>query len=99
MFDTFNEILCELARDGVITDYEYVATNFPQCYRTAAQFTAPLNDHKNPVFKAGLRLEHIESRVVRCPFERDFTENHKDTELFAREYIPTLRSWSEATFL
>ena len=99
MFDTFNEIFSELARDAVITDFEYIATNFPQCYRTAAQFTAPLNDHKNPVFKAGLRLEHIESRVVRCPFERDFTENHKDPELFAREYIPTLRSWSEATFL
>ena len=99
MFDTFNEILCELVRDGVISDHEYMATNFPQCYRTTAQFTAPLNDHKNPVFKAGLRLEHIESRVVRCPFERDFTESHKDPELFASEYIPTLRSWSEATFL
>jgi len=99
MFDTFNEILVELARDGVITDAEYAATNFPQCYRTVAQFTAPLNDPENPVFKAGLRLERVESRVVRCPFERDFTENHKDAERFAREYIPTLRSWSEATFL
>jgi hypothetical protein len=99
MFVTFKEILYELVRDGVISNNEYMATNFPQCYQTTAQFTAPFNDHKNPIFKAGLRLEHIEVRVVRCPFERDFTENHKDPELFASEYIPTLRSWSEATFL
>ena len=48
---------------------------------------------------AGLRLEHVESRVVRCPFEEDFTENHKDSARFAKEYIPTLRSWSEPTFV
>ncbi len=99
MFDTFNELWAELAGEGVITRDEYRATNFPQCYRTVEQFTAPLKDHGNPVYKAGLRLEHVETRVVRCPFERDFTENHKDAERFAREYLPTLRSWSEATFL
>ena len=60
---------------------------------------APLMDPDNPVSKAGLRLEHVESRVVRCPFEQDFAENHKDPELFAREYVPTLRSWSEPTFV
>lgn len=99
MFDTFNELWAELAGEGIITPEEYLATNFPQCYRTVEQFTAPLKDAANPVHKAGLRLEHVETRVVRCPFERDFTENHKDPERFAREYLPTLRSWSEATFL
>ena len=56
MLDTFNEILCELTKDDAITDYEYMATNFPQCYLTAAQFTASLNDHKISVFNAGFRL-------------------------------------------
>lgn len=98
MFDTFNEILDELANDGTITRQEYLNTNFPQCYRTAEQFTAPLNDTSNPVYKAGLRTEHVESRVVRCPFARDF-ESHGDAEKFARDYIPTLRSWSEPSFL
>lgn len=99
MFDTFNELWRGLADEGVITDEEYLRTNFPQHYRTVDEFTAPLNDTENPVYKAGLRLEHVETRVVRCPFERDFTENHRDAARFATEYIPTLRSWSEATFM
>jgi len=36
--------------------------------------------------------------VVRCPFAQAF-EEHGDAERFAREYIPTLRSWSEPVFL
>ena len=99
MFDTFNELWLQLADEGIITRQEYLNTNFPQHYRTVAEFTAPLQDPNDPVYKAGLRLEHVETRVVRCPFEKDFTENHHDARRFAAEYLPTLRSWSEATFL
>ena len=99
MFDTFAGLWQGLVDDGIITAKEFAATNFPQCYRTQAQFVAPLNDKENPVYKAGLRLEQVESRVVRCPFEQDFTENHKDADRFAKEYLPTLRSWSEPTFV
>ena len=42
-------------------------------------------------------MEHMETRVVECPYEVDFRE-HGDPARFAREYIPTLRSWSETTF-
>lgn len=99
MFDTFNLLWRQLADEGAITDTEYLNTNFPQCYRTEAEFTAPLDNQNNPVYQAGLRLEHVESRVVRCPFEQDFNDNHKDAARFAEEYIPTLRSWSEPTFM
>jgi len=99
MFDTFSRLWKSLVNDEIITEDEYRDTNFPQCYRTEAEFVAPLKDEQNPVFKNGLRLEHVESRVVRCPFEQDFAENHKDPVRFAREYIPTLRSWSEPTFV
>lgn len=99
MFDTFAELWAELVSDGTISKQEYLNTNFPQCYRTEAQFVAPLMDSNNPAYQAGLRLEHVESRVVRCPFEQDFTENHHDADLFAEEYVPTLRSWSEPTFV
>jgi indole-3-acetate O-methyltransferase len=98
MFDTFNEIWAGLAAEGVITQAEYLATNFPQCYRTVAQFTAPLKDSASPVYRAGLRLDHVETRVVGCPFARDFAE-HGDAARFAKAYIPTLRSWSESTFM
>ncbi len=98
MFDTFNELWADLAAEGVITPEEYDSTNFPQCYRTVAQFVAPLEDPGSPVHQAGLRLEHVETRVVGCPFARAFAE-HGDARKFARSYIPTLRSWSENVFL
>ena len=98
MFDMFNELWRELADEGTITNQEYLQTNFPQHYRTVEQFAAPLRDETNPVFRAGLRLEHIETRVVKCPFAEDF-QRHGDAEKFAAEYIPTLRSWSEPVFL
>ena len=44
MFDTFNALWRELASEGTITGAEYANTNFPQVYRTAEQFTAPLRD-------------------------------------------------------
>jgi hypothetical protein len=98
MFDTFADLWREMRDEGVITGREFAATNFPQCYRTQSEFTAPLLDEAGPVHAAGLRLEHVEARVVRCPFEQDFTENGRDPAAFARAYIPTLRSWSEPTF-
>lgn len=98
MFDTFNELWRGMVDDNSITMAEYLATNFPQCYRTVEQFAAPLRDQSGPVRQAGLRLEHIETRVVRCPFAEDF-ERHGDAEKFAAEYIPTLRSWSEPVFV
>ena len=68
-------------------------------WRSIETITAPLKDPGSSVYQAGLRLVHAETRVVRCPFEQDFTENHHDAVRFAREYLPTLRSWSEATFV
>ena len=99
MFDTFAALWAGLRDDGVITAEEFANTNFPQCYRTEAEFTAPFLDENGPVYRAGLRLEHVESRVVRCPFEQAFSEDGQDPAEFARDYIPTLRSWSEPTFV
>ena len=98
MFDTFSQLWAALRDDGVITPEEFINTNFPQSYRTVAQFTAPFRDSANPVYQAGLRMEHVETRVVDCPFAVDF-KAHGDAARFAHEYIPTLRSWSEATFV
>ena len=33
-----------------------------------------------------------------CPYAKNFGD-HGDPARFAREYIPTLRSWSESTFM
>ena len=98
MFDTFALHWRSLVDDGTISEAEFEAVNFPQVYRTQAQFCAPLEDEGSAAHKAGLRLEHVESRVVRCPFEEAFTREGGDPADFARDYIPTLRSWSEPNF-
>jgi hypothetical protein len=97
MFDTFSRLWSGLAAEGAITGEEYAKTNFPQVYRNTEEFIAPLKDTASPVHRAGLRLEHVESRHHRCPYERAFAD-HGDPVRFAKEYIPTLRSWSEPTF-
>ena len=99
MFDTFARLWQALADEGVITAEEFRATNFPQAYRTVDEFAAPFEDKAGPVHAAGLRLEEIATLHTRCPFEAAFTDDHRDAERFAREYIPTLRSWSEPTFV
>src|SRR6266404_5443167 len=48
--------------------------------------------------RAGVRLEQCETHVVPCPFAAEFRQ-HGDAMRFALEYIPTLRSWTESTFL
>ncbi len=97
MFDTFNAIWRGFVEDGTISEQEYRNMTLPQYYNTVEEFGAPLLETHGPVHRAGLRLEHIETRIVPCPFAADFAA-HGDSERFAREYIPTLRSWTEATF-
>ena len=97
MFDTFSRIWADLADSQMITSEEGAAAVFPQHYRTVDEFTAPFNDSASPVHAAGLRLEHVETRVVRCPYAVAFAD-HRDAGKFARDYIPTLRSWSEPVF-
>jgi hypothetical protein len=98
MWDTFNTLWQRLTAEGVITRDEYIGMTFPQYYRTAEEFTQPLTDETSPVYRSGLRLEQCETRVVPCPFSGEFRQ-HGDAARFAHEYIPTLRSWTESTFL
>ena len=99
MFDEFNRHWAAMAESGRITWDEYRATNFPQVYRTVDQFTAPLTA-SGPVRDAGLRLEHVETRVVRCPFAAAHEAgDYENAAAFAKAYIPTLRSWSEPVFV
>jgi hypothetical protein len=97
MFDTFNALWQRFGAEGAISNEEYLGMTFAQYYKTVDEFTHPLSDPASPVHRAGLRLEQCETRVVPCPFAAEFRE-HGDPVRFAREYIPTLRSWTESTF-
>ena len=98
MFDTFNALWQRFAADGVISSQEYLEMTFPQQYKTVEEFTRPLTDTTSPAYQAGLRIEQCETRMVPCPFAAALRQ-HGDAARFAREHIPTLRSWTESTFL
>ncbi len=97
MFNMFNLLWRELLAAGVIGEGEYRAMTLPQYYKTLGEFTAPLLDPADPLHRAGLRLEHAETRIVACPYAGEF-RRHGDAGAFARAYIPTMRSWTESTF-
>ena len=97
MFDQFNRIWQDFLEQHRITRAEYENMTLPQYYNTVEEFSAPLQDPDDPVYRAGLRLEHIDTRIVKCPFAESFMQ-HGDAARFAKEYIPTIRSWNESIF-
>lgn len=97
MFAEFARLWRALHEAGTITDAEYRAATFPQFYKTPAEFAQPFIEAGSPVAQAGLRLDHISTRVTGCPYAADF-KRHGDPQAFAKAYIPTLRSWTESTF-
>src|SRR5262249_31197410 len=97
MFGTINALWQRFASEGIISAGEYVHMTLPQYYKTVEEFIRPLTDTSDPVYRAGLRLEHCDTRLVPCPFAAEFRQ-HRDAARFAHEYIPTLRSWTESTF-
>jgi indole-3-acetate O-methyltransferase len=98
MFDTFNRIWRGLLESGKIGEGEYRAMTLPQYYKTLPEFTDPLTDPNDPVYRAGLRLEKAETRIIPCPFATEFRRTG-DAANFAKNFIPTMRSWTESTFL
>ena len=97
MFDTFNTLWRDLLAGGAITAGEYQGMTLPQYYKDLGEFTGSLKDSSDPLYRAGLRLEHAETRVVACPYAAEF-KRHGDAAAFAKAYIPTMRSWTESTF-
>ena len=97
MFDIFNEIWQDFINAGIITETEYQNMTLPQYYRTVEEFSEPLTDPQNDAYKAGLRLDSIETGVVPCPFAEEF-KIHGDTKKFADGLIPTVRSWNQSIF-
>jgi hypothetical protein len=97
MFDTFNRIWLDFLQQDRISREEYENMTLPQYYNTVEEFSAPLINEDDPVYQAGLRLDHIDTRIVKCPYAESF-EEHGDAARFAEEYIPTIRSWNESIF-
>jgi SAM-dependent methyltransferase len=97
MFGMFNELWLDMVANGDITHAEYARMTLPQYYNDVEEFSAPLVDQSSDIYRAGLRLESIQTRIVDCPYKVDF-QQHGDARRFARDYVPTLRSWTQSTF-
>lgn len=98
MHATFAKHWAGLRDAGLISDAEVRAANFPQFYKTVAEFRAPFDDAGSAVRRAGLVLQHCETRITPCPYAARFAQE-RDSAAFAAAYVPTLRSWSENVFL
>jgi hypothetical protein len=97
MHDNFAKHWRKLWRDGAITEAEYRRANLVQFYKTKDEFAVPFADPNSPVSRAGLVLDTVFTRVTGCPYAAEF-RRHGDPAVFAKNYIPTLRSWTESTF-
>ncbi len=97
MFDTFNDIWLSFVEQKRINQREYENMTLPQYYNSVEEFSEPLINSEEAVYQAGLRLDRIDTRIVKCPFAEDF-KTHGEAARFAKEYIPTIRSWNESIF-
>ena len=97
MFGEFARHWRWLRDTGAISDDEYRAATFPQFYKTPEEFAAPFLSARSPVSLAGLRLDHISTRVTGCPYAADFKRHgdrarlrqglHADAALVDREHV------------
>lgn len=98
MHHTMKDLWKLLVHDGVITQEEFNKTTFVNYYRTVNEFKKPFESADSPVRKAGLSLVSIETKVVPCPYREKWLKNGGDPKAHARWFIPTTRTWSNATF-
>ena len=97
MFDTLNAIWREMVDQGRVSGQEYRNMTLPQYYRTVEEFSEPLINRNSACYRAGLRLDSIETGVVPCPFAGQFKVD-RNPKKFADGLIPTIRSWNQSIF-
>jgi len=100
MYDTKRDHWIAMSKEGKITEEEVANTNFPNYYRTVEETEAPLKDSNSEASKAGLRLVNSFTRVTPCAYRENWLANPKQDALaYARDFVLTTRTWSNATYL
>jgi len=100
MFNNFAKNWKHLQDQGLITNQEFINATFTQHYRTVEEFRKPFDDKDSVVSKSGFVLKSCETMITDCPYKMHYLKN-KDTmssEEYAKNLIPTMRSWSETVF-
>ena len=100
MFDSFRRHWKNHLDKGIITKDEYISATFPQHYRTVEEFSRPFHGKDSFASKIGLKLNRCFTKLTKCPYRKQFDNNKESIgpDEFARNFIPTTRSWSETVF-
>ena len=100
MFESFNRHWRGLLDNGIITKEEFISATFPQHYRTVSEFSRPFLGRDCLANEIGLKLNKCFTKLTKCPYQQQFEKkkNIVTPADFAREFIPTIRSWSETVF-
>ncbi|XP_021375973.1 uncharacterized protein LOC110464851 [Mizuhopecten yessoensis] len=89
-------IVSDMAKEGIITQEEYLATNFDSYYlRTAADFTEPFTDVIPEVGKLGLELVSMKSFKHYLPNPAFDIINKDETEKleYSRQIVANVYPW------
>ena len=100
MFDCFTRHWKNHLENGIITKDEFIAATFPQHYRTVEEFSRPFRGSNCLANKLGLKLNNCFTKLTKCPYRMQYENNKASIEPieFAKDFIPTTRSWSETVF-
>lgn len=94
----------DMLNEGLITEEEYREAGFNMYYRNEEEFSAPLKDKDSPVFKEGLELISIETKVMPDPTHEKFFKTgakagSDEAKQFANFFTNGTRRWTNFTFL
>ena len=86
--------------DGKITREEFLQSNFCYYLRTEAEFAKPLADTDSPVYKAGLRLVSIETKILPCHLLDAWLGSGKSKGLLAIFFLVNFYlSWQSGRYI
>ena len=103
MFSLFFELWKELKDKGKITNEEFINTSFANYYRSEEEIRYAFRED-SILTKSGLKLESINFQRVPCSYRETLANQISigsdiQPEEYANWYVPTLRTWSNSTFL
>ena len=73
-------------------------TTFLHYCRTVEELSEPFIDPNSNVAQTGMKLLHIETKVVKCPYKKKWLKDRGDAQQHAEWFVPTTRTWSNHTF-
>jgi len=102
MLLTLNAIWEDLMKEGIITPAEKKRAVFSNYYRSKQELLDPFEEKNSLAKSLGLILKSFKIAHTPCCYYDRYMQEEKNKvspEDYAREYVPTTRSWSNSTFM